>query len=93
MENLLRGSEYVACIEAELENFLANIIKAMAKETIETRIRIKEGKELTVLKDLFNEIITIRERLKGSIMYQQRQLRIFSEELRGLPQQQEHHQQ
>jgi CheY-like chemotaxis protein len=92
MENLLRGSEYVACIEAELENFLANVIKAMAKETIETRIRIKEGKELTALKDLFDEIITIRERLKGSIIHQQRQLRIFSEELRELPQQQERHQ-
>jgi hypothetical protein len=93
MENLMRGLEYVACIEAELENFLAHVIKAMAKETIETRIRIREGKELTALKDLFNEIITIRELLKYSIIYQQRQLRIFSEELRGLRQQQEHHQQ
>jgi hypothetical protein len=84
MENLMRGLEYVACIEAELKNFVSNIIKVMAKETTETRTKIKkEVKELTALKDLFDEIITIRERLKGSIMHQQRQLRILGEELPG----------
>jgi CheY-like chemotaxis protein len=84
MENLMRGLEYVACIEAELKNFVSNVIKVMAKETTETRTKIeKEVKELTTFKDLFDEIITIRERLKGSIMYQQRQLRILSEELPG----------
>jgi hypothetical protein len=82
MEDLLRGLEYVACIEAELENFVTNVIKVMAKETPEMR-RIKEEKELTALKDLFEEIITIREHLKGSIIRQQRQLRIFNEGLQG----------
>lgn len=83
MEDLLRGLEYVACIEAELENFVTNVIKVMAKETPEMRKRIEEEKELTALKDLFDEIITIREHLKGSIIRQQRQLRIFNEGLRG----------
>jgi hypothetical protein len=83
MEDLLRGLEYIACIEAELENFVTNVIKVMAKETPGMRKRIEEEKELTALKDLFDEIITIREHLKGSIIHQQRQLRIFNEGLRG----------
>jgi CheY-like chemotaxis protein len=81
MEILLRGMEYVACIGTEIENFVTNLMKVMAKETIEMRMRIRDGKGLTALKNLFNEIITIRERLKGSIILQQRQLRIFSDGL------------
>jgi CheY-like chemotaxis protein len=79
MENLMRGLEYVACIEAELESFVTNVIKVMATQNPEMRTRIKEGKDLTALKDLFDEIIMIRECLKNSIIHQQRQLRILSE--------------
>ena len=81
MENLMRGLEYVACIEAELESFVANVLKVMATQNPEMRTRIKEVKELKALKDLFDEIILIRERLKDSIIHQQRRLRILSEEL------------
>lgn len=80
MEDLMRGLEYVACIEAELKSFVVTVIKIMERQNLEMRMRIKERKELTVLKDLFDEIIMIRERLKDSIIYQQTQLRILSEE-------------
>ena len=79
MENLMRGLEYVACIEAELESFVTDVIKVMATQNPEMRTRIKERKDLTALKDLFDEIIMIRECLKNSIIHQQRQLRILSE--------------
>jgi CheY-like chemotaxis protein len=81
MEDIMRGLEYVACIEAEIKAFVANVIKVMETQNPETRMRMGERKELAVLKDLFDEIIMIRERLKDSIIYQQRQLRILSEEL------------
>jgi hypothetical protein len=85
MENLLRGMEYVACIEAELANFVTNVIKIVAKEPQELRVMIKGGEELRALKELFDEIILIRERLKGSIKLQQKQLEIFNEGLEGSP--------
>jgi CheY-like chemotaxis protein len=81
MEDIMRSLEYVACIEAEIKAFVANVIKVMETQNPETLMRMRERKELAVLKDLFDEIIMIRKRLKDSIIYQQRQLRILSEEL------------
>jgi CheY-like chemotaxis protein len=81
MEDMMRGLEYVACIESEIKAFVANVIKVMETQNTETRMRMRERKELAVLKDLFDEITMIRERLKDSIIHQQRQLRILSEEL------------
>jgi CheY-like chemotaxis protein len=78
MENLMRSSEYVACIKTELSDSIAPLIRDIVRDIPDIRSSTTAGTELEALEILYKGIIAIREHLKGSIILQENHMRIFN---------------